>query len=73
MGGIVIPTAVATFIPYGGQSQSDYGLKDVTVYGAMAMVPVSERTMVKAYYENVDAEALTEKTDAFRVYASYKF
>ena len=73
VGAIIIPTPLLTFIPYGGQSSSDYGLKDVTVYGAMAMAPIGKQTMIKAYYENVDAETLSEKTDAFRLFMSYKF
>lgn len=74
VGAIIIPTPILTFIPYGGQSQSDYGLGDVTVYGAMAMAPIGKQTMIKAYYENVDAEKqIAEKTDAFRLFLSYKF
>lgn len=74
VGALVIPTSVATIIPYAGKSFEDSGfLGDVVGLGVMAIAPINKNLLLQVKYENVDVEALPEKTDTARIYLSYKF
>lgn len=74
VGAVVVPTSVATIIPYGGKSFEDNGfLGDVLGLGVMAIAPINKNLLLQVRYENVDVEALSEKTDTARIYLSYKF
>jgi len=75
VGAVVVPTPVATIIPYAGKSYSDngLGLGDVTGLGIMGIIPVNKNLLIQARYENVEVQNLPEDTNTARVYLSYKF
>ncbi|RLA63751.1 MAG: hypothetical protein DRQ78_06650 [Epsilonproteobacteria bacterium] len=78
VGALVVPTSVATFIPYVGNSMKDDGLGDVLVYGAMAIAPIGKNFTLTAKYEysnleNIFGPFAEEDNNIARVYASYTF
>jgi len=79
VGGVVIPVAGVTLIPYVGQSSRDIGLGDVVAMGAIAIYPYGKHFLLKANYEHVNLENTVpglipdENTDVVRLYLSYKF
>lgn len=80
VGGIIIPIAGATFIPYCGKSYRDVGLGDVYAAGAMVMYPFNKQLSLKLSHEYVEIEntinpagIVDEDTNTTRVYLTYKF
>lgn len=81
VGALVIPTPVATIIPYGGKSFNDEpGLGDVVGLGVMAIAPINKNLLLQVRYEHVDLENTIppagineDDTDTARIYLSYKF
>ncbi len=75
VGGIIVPIAGTTTIPYVGKSfSSTHPLGDVTAMGAMFMYPVNKNFSIKVNFEHVSIEKIAkENADTARIYLSYKF
>ncbi|MGB3749976.1 MAG: hypothetical protein WA945_00250 [Arcobacteraceae bacterium] len=75
VGAVIVPTTIATIIPYAGKSfSSTHALGDVTAFGILGIVPFSKELLLKVEHEYVTCEELiTENTNTTRLYLSYKF
>ena len=77
VGGIIVPIAGITAMPYAGYSScsDDIGPLggDFKAYGAILSTQYDKNFSIKVNYEHVSADNVSEETETARVYLSYKF
>lgn len=75
VGAVILPTSLATIIPYAGKSfSSSHVLGDVTAFGILGIVPFSKEFLLKVEHEYVTCEEfISEDTNTTRLYLSYNF